>query len=162
DLLRFALLPGSGQAYRYGTRRWDERSADESRHVPLLPVAGRMAAVASSSTDRRRAQGFVVWLAGSDVSQQVAPHSLATTLVSQSQMAGAGRWTGSLGPAASHSYTEALAQSLTLPRALTGVVLPGRADYLAALDRAVHATLSGEKTAAAALSEAAKRWREIT
>src|SRR5262249_44809843 len=114
------------------------------------------------STDRRRVQGFVVWLAGSEVSQQVAPHSSAATLFRQSQIASAARWTGSLGPAASRSYAEALAQTLTLPRTLMNVVLPGRADYLAALDRAVQARLSGEKTSAAALSEAANRWREIT
>src|SRR5439155_23739158 len=97
--LGFALLPGSRQAYRYGTRRWDERTADENRHVPLLSIAGRMAAVASSSADRRRAQGFVIWLAGSEVSQQVSPHSPATTLFRQSQMASAARWTASLRPA---------------------------------------------------------------
>ena len=39
--------------------------------------------------------------------------------------------------------------------------MPGRADYLAALDEAVQAAVRGKQTPAEALKAAAERWREI-
>jgi hypothetical protein len=40
--------------------------------------------------------------------------------------------------------------------------LPGRLDYLAAIDKAVQQAASGEMAPAEALAEAAARWREIS
>jgi ABC-type glycerol-3-phosphate transport system substrate-binding protein len=159
--LAFALLPGAKQAYRFGTKKWDPRGEEESPHVPLLAVSGRMAAVVSSTADPRRAQNFVLWLASRDVSQQVGPHSQATTLFRDSQIASSTRWTGSLAAPASRQYAEVLAESLRLPQALQSPSLPGRADYLAALDEAVSAALAGTP-AREALTAAARRWQQIT
>jgi multiple sugar transport system substrate-binding protein len=158
--LRFAMLPGSSQAYRFATKSWEARGVADEPHVPLRSIAGRMAAATTSSSDPRRAQGFVVWLAGREVSQQVGPHSTATTLFRHSQVAAASRWTGSLSPESSRQYAEVLAQSLDLPRGF-GLTLPGRAEYLAALDAAVQQALDG-KPASAALAEAAQKWSAIT
>jgi hypothetical protein len=119
-----------------------------------------MAAATASSSDQRRAQGFVIWLAGREVSQQISPHSPATTLFRNSQVATSTRWTGSLAPDASRQYADVLAQGLSLPRGF-GLTLPGRLDYLAALDEAVKQALDG-KPASDALTEAAKKWTEIT
>ena len=88
-------------------------------------------------------------------------HSAAITMFRNSQIAASTRWTLSLSPDASRGYAEVLAQSMNLPRSFPGVTLPGRADYLAALDKAVHEALEG-KPASEALSAAAERWREIT
>jgi multiple sugar transport system substrate-binding protein len=156
-----ALLPGAKQAYRFGTKKWDARGEDESSHVPLLAISGRLAAVVSSTADPRRAQNFVLWLASRDVSQQVGPHSQATTLFRDSQIASSTRWTGALAASASRQYAEALAESLRLPRALLSPPLPGRADYLTALDEAVSAALAGTPPKEA-LTAAARRWQEIT
>ncbi len=158
--LRFALLPGSSQAYRFATKSWEARSVGDEPRVSLRSISGRMAAASSSSSDPRRAQGFVVWLAGRDVSQQVGPHSTATTLFRNSQIASSSRWTGSLSSEVSRQYAEVLAQSLSLPRGFS-LTIPGRSDYLAALDAAVHQALEG-KPAATALAEAAQKWTEIT
>jgi ABC-type glycerol-3-phosphate transport system substrate-binding protein len=160
--IAFAKLPGSAQVYRFATRSWDHRAPDEESHVPLLSTAGRMAAVSSSSSDPRRAEGFVVWLAGREVSQQVGPHSTATTLFRRSQIAASSRWTGSLSPESSRQYAEVLAETLSTPRAFPGLTLPGRLDYLAALDEAVHQAISGKLAPKEALEKAAARWREIT
>jgi ABC-type glycerol-3-phosphate transport system substrate-binding protein len=159
--VQFALLPGVKEAYRFATKAWEKRSDEDGDHVPLLSVAGRMAAVSSSSADQRGAEGVVVWLAGREVSQQLGPYSRATTLFRNSQTASSGRWTGGLSPEASRQYADVVAQTLSLPRAFPGLTLPGRADYLAALDEAVAEAISG-KPAAEALTEAAKKWRAIT
>lgn len=159
--IRFALLPGSEQAYRFATKDWENRGPDESWHVPVLAMSGRMAAVAATSADPRRAEGFVLWLAGREVSQQVSPHSIATTLFRNSQIVTSDRWTGSLSPASSRQYAEVLGKTLSLPRAFPGLTLPGRLDYLTALDQAVQKAVAGQP-AGDALSEAAKRWSSIT
>jgi len=159
--IAFALVPGSSQSFRLATKTWENRGEDDPAHVSLLAISGRMAAVASSASDARRAQGFVLWLASRDTSTQLASHSAAITLFRNSQIAASSRWTGSLPPEASRQYAEVLAQMLSLPRSFPGVKLPGRSDYLAALDKAVHDALDG-KPAAEALTEAANAWREIT
>jgi ABC-type glycerol-3-phosphate transport system substrate-binding protein len=162
ERIGFALLPGSREAFRFATKSWEKREDEDDRpHVPLLAIAGRMAAVTSSTAEAARSQNFVLWLAGREVSQQVAPHSAATTLFRGSQLAAAGRWTGGLSPDASRQYADTLAQTLRLPRAFPGVRLPGRASYLAALDRAVADAIGGKRSSEA-LGEAAARWREIT
>jgi hypothetical protein len=51
---------------------------------------------------------------------------------------------------------------MELPRTFPGPRLPGRAEYLAALDKAVQQAVAGEKPLADALTEADARWREIT
>jgi ABC-type glycerol-3-phosphate transport system substrate-binding protein len=160
--IAFALLPGAVQAYRFATRRWDERGGDESPQMPLLSISGRMAGVSSSAPDPRRAQGFVVWLAGREVSEQMSPHSPATTLFRSAQIASSRRWTGTFAPEASRQYAETLAMALNLPRAFPGLTLPGRLDYLAALDDAVQQAVEGNKSAREALAEVASRWSEIT
>src|SRR5262249_12571010 len=135
---------------------------EENSHIPLSAIAGRMAAVSSSAADPRRAEGFVIWLAGSEVSQQVSPRSDATTLFRRSQVAASGRWTGALAPRSSRQYADVLAESLSAPRAFPGLTLPGRSDYLAALDEAVRQAVSGQQSTKDALTGAARRWHEIT
>jgi ABC-type glycerol-3-phosphate transport system substrate-binding protein len=160
--LAFTLLPGDSQAYRFATKTWESRGEEENIHVPLLSVSGRMAAVASNSADPRRAQSFVLWLSDRGVSQQVGPHSAATTLFRQSQIATSTRWTGSLPAEVSRQYAEVLASSLELPRAFPGITIPGRADYLSALDKAVIDAVTGKQSPKEALAAVAARWKEIT
>jgi multiple sugar transport system substrate-binding protein len=158
--LRFSALPGSNQAYRFATKSWEPRGEGDEPRVPLRAISGRMVAATASSSDTGRAQGFVIWLAGRDVSQQVGPHSDATTLFRHSQIATSTRWTGSLAPEVSRQYSDVLDQSLSLPRGF-GLTLPGRPDYLAVIDQAVQQALDGNP-AQDALAEAAKKWTEIT
>jgi len=159
--IRFALLPGATQAYRFATKSWENRVDDENMSVPTLAICGRMAAVSATTSEPQRAENFVLWLASREVSDQVGPHSSAATLFRNSQLATSGRWTGGLAPEASRHYAEQLAQSLNLPRAFPGLTIPGRAQYLAALDKAVDDALGG-KASADCLATAAKAWTAIT
>lgn len=159
--LAFAALPASRQAYHFATSTWNDRDAEDTGVVPLLSIAGRVAAISASSQDAARAGGLVIWLAGRDTSEHVGPTSAATTLFRQSQVAHSGRWTPQLTADESRQYAETLAGTLSRPKAMNGLTLPGRRDYLAALDRAVADALGG-KPAAEALAAAANQWREIT
>jgi multiple sugar transport system substrate-binding protein len=158
----FAKLPGAAKAYRFATKKWETRGEEDIPHVPLLAVSGRMAAVTTSTADQRRAQGFVIWLAGREVGSAISPQSQATTMFRTSQLAEARRWVGALPPDAANQYATALAETMALPRAHPGVRLPGRMEYLAALDKAVEAAVNGDQPPREALVKAAAKWREIT
>jgi len=150
--LRFALLPGSNEAYRFATKSWEPRASDEEHRVALRSISGYMAAVSSASDKASRAQGFALWLSGRDVSQQVSPRSTSTTLFRQSQVATSSRWTGALPPETSRQYAETLGQSLSLSRGF-GLTVPG--NYILWISHAVRQALEG-KPAAEALSQTAK------
>src|SRR5439155_25557422 len=154
------LLPGSHQAYRFATKTWEDRGSEENPHVPVLSLSGRLAAATSSAADLRRAEGFVIWLAGREVSQQVGPHSAATALFRNSQIATSNRWTGLLSPEASRQYADTLSQTLSLPRAFPSLTLPSRHAYLAALDDAVE--MAFDTPPAQILADVAKKWKSIT
>jgi hypothetical protein len=100
-------------------------------------------------------------MAGRDVSARVSSQSQEATLFRQSQIVGSSRWTPQLRADESRQYAETLAAALTAPKAMPGLTIPGRGEYLAALDQAVHDALGG-KPAGEALRLAAERWRAIT
>jgi ABC-type glycerol-3-phosphate transport system substrate-binding protein len=159
--LAFAALPAGQEAYRFATKSWEPRDLEEAGPVPLLSIGGRIAVVSASTQDKVRATGFVLWLSGRDVSEHVGPHSSAATLFRQSHIARSERWTPLISQEESRGYAETLAGTLSAPRVMPGLTLPGRDDYLAALDKAVYAALDG-KPAIDALKAASERWREIT
>jgi multiple sugar transport system substrate-binding protein len=159
--LGFGLLPGASEVFNFSRSKWDVRESTDELHVPLLAVSGRLAAVTTTAADSEAARGFVVWLAGSEVSTAIGPASSATTLFRDSQLASAGRWAGGLDGATAKAYGETLQKSSQLQR-FVSLRLPGRDEYLAALDAAVQQSLSGKVTAAEALTAAASKWREIT
>jgi ABC-type glycerol-3-phosphate transport system substrate-binding protein len=156
--LRFALLPGSNEAYRFATKTWETRGAGEESRIALRAISGQMAAVSAASDKATRAQGFVVWLSGREVSQQVSPRSASTTLFRQSQAATSTRWTGNLPPETSRQYAETLAQSLSLSRGF-GLTLAG--NYILPISGAVREALQG-KPAQEALAEAARNCSALT
>ncbi len=159
--LAFAQLPGSSEVYTFSQKKWNTRESGEEIHVPLLAVSGRLAAVTTTTADATDAQKLLVWLSGSETSAIVAPASQATTLFRQSQIPAAGRFAGGLDARTAKAYADALVQASRLQR-FVSLRLPGRAEYLAALDKAVHEALLGEKSPADALAAAAVTWREIT
>jgi ABC-type glycerol-3-phosphate transport system substrate-binding protein len=160
--VRFALLPGAMLSYNFATKRWENSESPEPLRAPCLATAGRMAAICSNTSSQKRAEGFLAWMAGKPTSSQIGPHSRGTTLFRQSQTADPERWTGGHSAAQSKEYAETLAQALSLPQVSPGMRLPGRTDYLAALDKAVHSAIAGEATPAELLAETKKQWAEIT
>ncbi len=65
-------------------------------------------------------------------------------------------------PKAAQEYAEVTQQTLGGQESISAIVLPGRDEYLAALDQAVHAAVKGEAQPADALIQCASAWREIT
>ena len=159
--LGFALLPGADNVYNFQQQTWEPRGAGEETHVPLLGIAGRVGAVTSTTADAGRSQSFLMWMASRELSPLIGPASGDTTLHRESHLADPTRWTSGLDPAAAKSYADTLKKSLMLPRFIS-LRLPGRDEYLAALEDAVQAAVAGDKAPAKALAVASHKWQEIT
>ena len=160
--LGFAELPGAREVYDFGGQKWQERGADEETRVPLLAVSGRMVSVTSTSSEQTAAENMAAWLVGSEVAAQISPANPNTTLFRISQEPDAGQWMGNVSENGKRQYVAVLRQSQERPQFSLGIRLPGRLDYLAALDQAVLDALQGKKSPEESLAAAAAAWDKIT
>ncbi len=158
-----AELPGAGQVYNVGTKAWENRPEEAESQVPLLGVAGRIGVIRSGLDRPEAAVQLLAWLSGPKWSPQVCPPSPATTLFRRSHLAAPQEWVERPMPASTAaSYAAMTEATLHRRQCLWALRLPGREEYLAALDEAVQAATHGQKSPAEALAAAAGRWRQIT
>ncbi len=159
----FAELPGSPVVYHFAHKSWEKRQTDESWQVPLLGSAGRLGSIATKGAEPAGAFQVLAWLAGREWGPKVSSASPATTLYRRSQIRNPQPW---LDPgtdaAAAQAYATSVHDALNRQQYLLAPRIPGEAQYMEALDAAVHATLRQEKSAADALNEAAQKWQAIT
>ena len=128
----------------------------------LLGVAGRMGVVLAESEHADAAFELLLWLTDPQWGSQVFAASPATTLFRRSQVASPQAWVeSSVSATAARQYAEQTAETLSRRQFLASLRIPGRADYLAALDEAVQAAVRGKQKPAEALKAAAEKWREI-
>jgi multiple sugar transport system substrate-binding protein len=159
----FAELPGSPDVYNVANRAWEKRREDEDRQVPLVGVAGRMGVVSSKASRPDVAYQLLFWLSTDRWGRQVCSSTPATTMFRASQLESPQYWVEKpVSAAAAGQYATQTQRALCRTQRLESPRLPGRADYLAALDTAVQQAVRGEKKPDEALREAARRWREIT
>ena len=134
----FVELPGSRRVFNSGSRAWDTRTDDDDPHVPLLAIAGRLGVVNAKSAQVEAAFQLLTWLSDAQMSPQISAASPATTLFRQSHLSRPSR--GSRNrfrrrrPA---QYGDATEAAFRHEQWLGALRLPGRAEYLAALDEAV-------------------------
>jgi multiple sugar transport system substrate-binding protein len=159
----FAQLPGSVEVYQFLDETWEERGPDEPQRVPLLAVAGRLGSVTREAPRSRNAFSVLAWLAGREWSGRISPASGSTTLFRSTHLSAPGSWVSpSLGDESARTYAELVAATQTGTTWLISLRVPGRCEYLAALDRAVHQALRKEAEPAQALRAAAVAWEETT
>jgi hypothetical protein len=131
--------------------------------MPLLGVAGRVGSVTSTSKHPAAAFQLLIALSGPEWSSQVCAASPATTLFRGAHLKSPREWVEREASApAAGQYAQLTQQVLSGQDAVGALKLPGRAEYLQALDQAVHQALRGEVTPAEALSQCAGAWSEIT
>lgn len=158
----FAELPGSTEAFDVAQKTWEPRPDDEDPHVPLLAVAGRVGLVTAGSKWPEAAFRLLFWLSR-EQSTEVSPSSPAATLFRSSHVGAPRVWVEpAIPPPAAAQYAEMTQQALSRPQYLFALRIPGRMEYLSALDQAVHQAVRGEKAPQEALRQAAAKWREIT
>jgi multiple sugar transport system substrate-binding protein len=159
----FAELPGAAEVYRTSSGTWQPRSADAGRHVPLLGISGRLGVVRAGSEHADAAFQLLLWLSDPQWSAQVFAGSPATTLFRTDQVVAAKNWVeGGVSASAARQYAQQAAAALSRDQFLASLRLPGRAEYLAALDEAVQTAVRGQQTPDEALQKAAGKWRKIS
>ena len=105
---------------------------------------------------------LLLWLTDPQWGSQVFAASPATTLFRRSQVASPKAWVeNNVSATAARQYAEQTAETLSRRQFLASLRMPGRAEYLAALDEAVQAAVRGKQKPAEALKAAADEWREI-
>lgn len=159
--LRCAELPGSPDVYNNQAGQW--QSLDEVSRVPLLGISGRLGSITTSARHTRAAADTLLWLVSKEKGPLISTQSTACTLYRSSQVPSAHSWVApEYGSDFASEYGRALQRSNGRPLSLQSPRLPGREDYLATLDEAVHSVISGRKTPRESLTDAAGRWRDIT
>jgi multiple sugar transport system substrate-binding protein len=159
----FVELPGSRTVFNLSGSAWDTRDDDDDSRVPLLAISGRLGVVNSKSANMQAAFQLLLWLSDDRMSPQISAASPATTLFRQSNLKSPGQWVEKpVSALAAVHYGDVTEAALRHEQWLGALRIPGRAEYLAALDEAVAAAVRGQKSPQDALLQAAKKWREIT
>jgi ABC-type glycerol-3-phosphate transport system substrate-binding protein len=161
----FVELPGSPEVYDRSMPglRFANRAPLDDPHVPLLTVAGRIGVVARESSQAEAARELLLWLSGDQMSPLVSAASPATTLFRRSHLKSPELWVEPAIPRlAAEQYATTTEQTLRREQWVCALRIPGRAEYLAALDDAVQRAIQGKQAPIEALYQAAKRWQEIT
>jgi hypothetical protein len=157
-----AQLPGSREHYNVDRRRWERRDQQADHRVPLLATSGRIGIVFRDAPQPAAAE-LLLWLSALPASPPPAARSTWTTLFRTSQLAAPGDWVEpTMSPVTAADYAKQTQATFQREQWVFALRIPGRQQYLAALDQAVAAAVRGEKPPAAALQEAADQWREIT
>lgn len=158
----FLAMPGSNKVFNINNQAWETRSEDENSRVPFLSLTGRVGVVSKESSRQDAAFQLLLWLSGEQNSPQISTASQATTLFRHSHLRQPGLWVEkAVSSAAAAKYAELTAETLHSEQWLA-LSIPGREEYLAALDEAVQSAVRGEISPTDALLKAAKRWQEIT
>ena len=158
----FVELPGSRQVFNLSGHAWDTRADDDDSRVPLLAIVGRLGVVNAKSANTPAAFQLLLWLSDNRMSPQISAASPATTLFRQSNLKSPGQWVEKpVSALAAVQYGDATEAALRHEQWLGALRMPGRAEYLAALDDAVAAAVGGKKAPLDALLQADKKWREI-
>ena len=116
----------------------------------------------ATSGEQEAAENMASWICSSEASVQISPSTPDTTLFRVTQEPEVGKWLGSVGNQGRREYVAAFRQTQERPQHSQGIRLPGRREYLGALDQAVTGALQGKQTPEEALSAAAAAWDKIT
>jgi multiple sugar transport system substrate-binding protein len=149
--------------FNFSSQRWDDRTADESVHVPVVPLEGRLGVVVKGSPHSAAAFDLLAWLAGEKWGTRVASASQATTLYRRSQQKEATAWVEpGVDRGAARDYAQVVGEAEGRSVWVAALRIPGWEEYYAALDEAVDKAVRGETKPAEALETAAQRWESIS
>jgi len=161
--LGLAELPGATEVFNISPQTWESRQSGEDGSVPLLDIAGRLGTVTARCPTPETAFRLLLWLSSEQWNRQVSAISPETTLFRQSDIRFARAWTEKpIPPATAGEYAVLTQRTLSRSQWAFALRIPGRTEYLAALDEAVGQALRGQQPPQEALRQASLRWRAIT
>jgi len=157
-----APLPGSEQVFHARTGTWRSKEDRSLYRVPLLGVAGRYGSIVRGTRRARAAGKTLAILTSQEWSTDISTKSPAATLFRTSHLGQTEAWLPASLASAADDYVETIAENQHARVLLFSPRIPGRNEYLAALDEAVQAVLSEQEAPPAALAQVDKKWRAIT
>ena len=156
-------LPGSREVYNIDESRWTTRGKHDEIRVPLLATTGRMGVISQKSSHPQAAAQLLTWLSGSELNPPLSTRSFRTTFYRKSQLRSPRRWVeAEMSLDSAFVYRDAVERAFGRQQWVFALRIPGRAEYLSALDEAVNQAVSKGKSPRRALRAAAGRWRVIT
>ncbi len=159
-----AALPGSPRVYEPDLKVWQKASSGLNRAPYLLHGGGWLVGMSATTSGKKRlaALDFLRALAGPETARGLLTEPSFPMLPTRNAQLGSGLpdSRSALG-VDSRSWGIAVAQTITSPRVVTGLRIPGTDAYLAELTKARVAALGGVP-AESALQEAARAWDAIS
>lgn len=157
-----APLPGSTVTFNFSDDQWQKRKSKET-HVPLLAVSGRLGSVLKDATNARGALNMLARLTSTELGTTVASQSKQTTMFRSSHVTRPEAWVNrALDSQAAQQYSLAFQKEQQGTIWLFSIRIPGRIQYLDALDDAIQRVMVDGQSSGESLKAAADRWREIT
>ncbi len=158
-----AELPGAEEVYGVNRQEWEAVRESEESRVPLLATGGRLGVVSAGCRWPEAVFRLLAWLSGDRWSPRLCSTSPATTIFRESHVNSPAAWAEKpIPPGVAAEYAALTEQTFRRQRRLICLRIPGREEYLTALDKAVHAAVEGDQTPQAALNTAASQWSQIT
>lgn len=146
--------------YDPSTNSWNTQNNE--RMVPLVGIGDRLVSVTTTSRNAATAFQLLAWLAGPEISTQLARAGSGTLPVRQSLVASPLWYDPRLSASQRSNLIDAVQDSLRSDEFLVVPRIPGIDEYLSALDEAAKAVVDGSADADTALKQAASSWEQIT
>lgn len=156
-----SVLPGSDETFNFSDDQWQKRKGKD-RHVPLLGVSGRLGSVLKDASNGRGALNMLARLTNMELGTVVATQSEHTAMFRASHIDRPESWVGQrIDAQAAQRYALAFQKEQESTIWLYSIRIPGRLQFLDALDEAVGRVIVGGESSSDSLKTAAGRWREI-
>jgi len=163
DWIGVAELPGAPTVYNFRTTTWEQRTSDESSRIPLIAIDGRLGSVTKDCRRKKQALGMLFMISGDELGTTIGSSSSHTTLFREHQVGQEGAWVDrELEGAPARQYGEVVQAGQNRAAWLDAIRIPGRDEYIAALERAIDSVVAGKATSRDALKEASATWNDIT
>lgn len=160
--IRPAMIPGSKQVYSFSSNTWKNRVEGESIVVPAIGSSGRLVSVLRKSKRASSAGRRIRWICGKELGAKVSSESYHTSVFRKSQVGRAGSWFPErYSQVFADDYGSIMELSSESSLWLHSLRIPGRQEYMSALDDGIHAAIDGTDPKAA-LAEVVSKWNKIT
>ena len=158
----FSELPGATEVFHTSNGKWEPRSGDAGRRVRYLASPGGWRGPRGKPKRQRGIPATALAERSAVEHASLCGKSRHHALPRRSSRRGGTMGRKHASASAAKMYAAQTRTTLSRGQFLASLRLPGRAEYLAALDDAVQAAVRGQQTPSEALNKAAGKWREIS
>lgn len=163
DWIGVAELPGARAVYNVRSQSWQSRDDKDEGRATLLGIAGRLGSVTRECRRNKQASQMLMLLTGEELGAAISAASKHTTLSRTTHVGRESVWVDrSLAGDPATAYAEAVQTAQSRSTWVAAVRIPGRANYLAALDQAVAQALTDQTAPSDALANCSQQWSKIT